>query len=125
METTKIAGCAGRCAGVACRTIGATWQLIDWREVGSIVLQGLVVLAVLTWHAGHETGAAVHRASDALATLWRRLWLPRRAAQRPMVHPLAELAEPLHRLSCRELRGLSGVRAKRAKHQLIAAYVAA
>ena len=137
METIKLAGYAGRCAGVACRTIAAAWQLIDWQEVAAIVGHGLIVLAVMTFHAGRETGAALHRLNGALATLWRRLWLPPvktaapvveapcKAAHRPMVHPLAELAEPLHRLSCRELRGLSGVRAKRAKVWLVAAYVAA
>lgn len=131
MNTQTIAGTAGRIAGrcyVAAR-------LIEWREVGAIVWHGLITLAVMTWHAGYETGRAVHRANDALAALWRRLWVPPvvsppavpqstpttlLVAAPAAIHPLAALAADLELLSCRELRSLGGIRAKRSKHQLIA-----
>lgn len=136
MNTQTIAGTAGRIAGrcyVAAR-------LIDWREVGAIVWHGLITLAVMTWHAGYETGRAVHRANDALAPLWRRLWVapvvspPKPPQSTPTtllvaapvaVHPLAELAAEMESLSCRQLRTIGGIRAKRSKRQLIAAICAA
>lgn len=136
MNTQTIAGTAGRIAG-RCYVVA---RLIDWREVGAIVWHGLVVLAVMTYHAGYETGRAVHGANDALAALWRRLWLPpvvpppavpQQPPQRPVaatqaaIHPLAALAADLELLSCRELRSLGGIRAKRSKQQLIAAICAA
>lgn len=136
MNTQTIAGTAGRIAG-RCYVVA---RMIDWREVGAIVWHGLITLAVMTWHAGYETGRAVHRASDALATLWRRLWVapvvsPPEAPQQPLqrltvaapvaVHPLAELAAELESLSCRQLRTIGGIRAKRSKQQLIAAICAA
>jgi hypothetical protein len=100
----------------------------------------IAALAVWLYCAGYETGRAVHRANDALATLWSRLWVPPVASppeapaqplQRPLaasqaaIHPLAQLAADLELLSCRELRSLGGIRAKRSKHQLIAAICAA
>lgn len=135
MKNHTIAGTAGRIAG-RCYVVA---RLIDWRKIGAIVWQGLVVLAVMTWHAGYETGRAVHRANDALAALWRRLWVPpvvsppeppQQPLQRPVavsqaaIHPLAQLAADLELLSCRELRDLGGIRAKRSKQQLIAAICA-
>lgn len=136
MNYSTIAGAAGRIAG-RCYVVA---RLIDWQEVGAIVWHGLVVLAVMTYHAGYETGRAVHCANDALAALWRRLWVPpvvsppavpQQPLQRPVavsqaaIHPLAQLAADLELLSCRELRSLGGIRAKRSKHQLIAAICAA
>lgn len=136
MKNHTVAGTAGRIAGrcyVAAR-------LIDWEEVGAMVWHGLVIVAVMTWHAGYETGRAVHRANDALAALWRRLWVPPVVSppavpQQPLqrltvavpvaVHPLAELAAELESLSCRQLRTIGGIRAKRSKQYLIAAICAA
>jgi len=131
MKNHTIAGTAGRIAG-RCYVVA---RMIDWREVGAIVWHGLIVLAVMTYHAGYETGRAVHCANDALAVLWRRLWVPPVVSppeprQQPLqrltvavpvaVHPLAQLAADLELLSCRELRDLGGIRAKRSKQQLIA-----
>lgn len=136
MKNHTIAGTAGRIAG-RCYVVA---RLIDWEEVGAIVWHGLIVLAVMTYHAGYEIGRAAHRANDALAALWRGLWVrpvvsPPEAPQQPLqrltvavpvaIHPLAQLAADLELLSCRELRSLGGIRAKRSKHQLIAAICAA
>jgi hypothetical protein len=136
MNYCTIAGTAGRIAG-RCYVVA---RLIDWREVGAIVWHGLIVLAVMTWHAGYENGRAVHCANDALAALWRHLWVPpvvsppeapQQPLQRPVavsqaaIHPLAELAAELESLSCRQLRTIGGIRAKRSKQQLIAAICAA
>jgi hypothetical protein len=135
MNYSTIAGAAGRIAG-RCYVVA---RLIDWREVGAIVWHGLIVLAVMTWHAGRETGRAVHCANDALAALWRRLWVPPvvsppEAPAQPLqrltvavpvaIHPLAELAAELESLSCRQLRTIGGIRARRSKQQLIAAICA-
>lgn len=128
-----MAARCGRAAGIAWRHTAQTARLIDWQEVGAIVWHGLIVLAVLTWHAGRETGSAVHRANDALAALWRRLWAPAvphtpepakaapRGSQAPAVHPLAAVAAELAELSNRELRTIAGIAARRSKHQLIGA----
>jgi hypothetical protein len=127
MNTQTIAGTAGRIAGrcyVAAR-------LIDWREVGAIVWHGLITLAVMTWHAGYETGRAVHRANDALAPVVSPPKPPQSTpttllvAAPVAVHPLAELAAEMESLSCRQLRTIGGIRAKRSKRQLIAAICAA
>jgi hypothetical protein len=130
-QTTLAAHC-GRAAGIAWRHTAQTLRLIDWREVCAIVWHGLVVLAVLTWHAGFETGAAVHRANDRMAALWRHLWVPavestaeaaaappRVACATPTVHPLAVVAAELAELTNRELRAVAGIAARRSKHQLI------
>jgi hypothetical protein len=138
MELKTAAGTAGRVCGTAWRGLQWANQRIDWQEVAAIVGHGLVALVVLVYCAGFELGRAVHRADDALAGLWRQLWVPQdvadvpaeKAATRrpvvvaPMVHPLAALAEELESLSCRELRRLSGVRAKRSKVWLVGAVCA-
>lgn len=95
----------------------------------------IATLAVWLYCAGYETGRAVHRANDALAALWRRLWVPPvvsppeapqwthttlLVAAPVAVHPLAELAAEMESLSCRQLRTIGGIRAKRSKRQLIA-----
>jgi len=128
MKNHTTAGAAGRIAGRCYVAV----RLIDWREVASIVWHGLIVLAVMTWHAGYETGRIVHRANDSLAAFWRHLWVPpvvsppHQTLQRLTVavpvaiHPLAELAADLELLSCRQLRDLGGIRTKRSKHALIA-----
>lgn len=138
MELKTAAGVAGKVCGTAWRGLQWANHQIDWREVGAIVWHGLIVLAVMTYHAGYETGRAVHCANDTLAALWRRLWVPQDAAvapvmtahppavlAQPAIHPLALIADDLQLLSCRQLRQLGGIRAKRSKAYLIAALCAA
>lgn len=125
--TTTFAGTAGRITGTAARHIAHAWSLIDWAEVGTIVLHGLVALVVLTWHAGRLTGRACHRVNDQLAAFWRNLLVPMPTdttpEPEPMADPIADVVEAVARLealTCRELRELTGCRRKLAKRQLIA-----
>lgn len=98
----------------------------------------IAAVAVWVYCAGFELGRAVHRANDVLAAVWRRVWAPQDAADapvmtahppavlaRPAIHPLVMIADGLQLLSCRQLRQVSGIRARRSKAYLIAALCAA
>ena len=65
MNTTTIAGTAGRLAGHAARGLIWAYREIDWAEVADVVLHGIKVLIVLTLLAGRLT----RRAWDALPVL--------------------------------------------------------
>lgn len=125
MEPKTAAGIAGRVCGTAWRGLQWANQQIDWREVAAIFGHGLVALVVLAYYAGFELGRAVRRANGVLAALWRRLWVPPAAPAQPAVHPLAMIADELQTLSCRQLRQVGGIRAKRSKAYLIGAICAA
>jgi len=120
-------------------------QQIDWAEVGQIVLQGLITLAVLTYLAGWYLGRWLHRANDQLARFWVQLVLPADLSNlgevakpqsqtdliqmdkvahtppAPMQHPLAEVAAELLELTAAELRSVLGTRQRCSKAQLVAA----
>ena len=66
MTTTALAGHAGRIIGTAARIA----RQIDWREVFTIVVLGLVTTALLTYEAGRLTGRFVHDLNDTLAREW-------------------------------------------------------
>ena len=91
MKTIFIAGHAGRIAGISYRTIRNLAAQIDWREVFTITVLGLVTLVLLTYEAGRVTGRAVHALNDALAREWVAACgvLERPAA--PIVHPVAPI----------------------------------
>ena len=63
---TTIAGHAGRISGTAARLT----RQIDWREVFTIVVMGLVTTALLTYETGRLTGRFVHALNDTLAREW-------------------------------------------------------
>lgn len=126
MNTTTIAGTAGRITGTTARGLIWVHRTIDWAEVGAIVLHGLQILTVILLMAGRAT----RRAWDALPALseqlGRRYALLLLGKPAPAaIHPLAELGAQLEALSCRELQALSGSRRKLAKRQLVALLVAA
>jgi hypothetical protein len=76
MTELTTAARMGRVAGIAYRETARVMAMIDWAEVGTIVLHGLVAAVVLTYYGGLLTGRAVHRANDQLARAWVRLWVP-------------------------------------------------
>lgn len=119
--------------------------LIDWAEVGQIVLHGLITLAVLTYLAGWYLGRWLHRANDQLSRAWVQLWVPGAAETvhtpdplhcngsapgaaesvhtpnpQPQLHPLAALATELQQLSAAELRQLLGTKRRCSKAELVA-----
>ena len=121
MNTTTIAGTAGRLAGHAARGLIWAYREIDWAEVADVVLHGIKVLIVLTLLAGRLT----RRAWDALPVLSERLgrWysallVPSAPAAAP--EPVRPSISNLEQLSNRELRELLGIRRKLAKRQLLA-----
>jgi hypothetical protein len=74
---TTIAGTAGRITGHAARLTlqGARHarrlaEQIDWQEVATIVVLGIVTAVALTWEAGFRTGRFIHDLNDALAREW-------------------------------------------------------
>jgi hypothetical protein len=69
----STASTAGRLAGLAVARTRSTLALIDWAEVGQIVLHGLIAVAVAVYVAGELTGRAVHAASAALGRFHVRL----------------------------------------------------
>jgi len=138
MTKTNFAGAAGRITGTAFAHARRAAALIDWAEVGQIVLHGIVTIAVMTYLAGEFTGRTLHRLNDQLAALWRSLWCAapevlaepaaapiRPALVAPALHPLALIADELMLHTRRELNAITGLRGKAAKYQLVAAYVAA
>jgi hypothetical protein len=70
MNTTTIAGHAGRIAGTTIRVIRQVNSQIDWREVFTITALGLVTLVLMTYEAGRITGSTIHRLNDWLAREW-------------------------------------------------------
>lgn len=128
MESLTFAGSAGRWCGLAYGYARHTVALIDWREVASVVLQGLITLAILTYLAGEFSGRALHRFNDRLARLWVRLWVaPTQPAPQPapFFHPLADLASELEILPVRTLRTLTGVRSHAVRKSFLIAYAVA
>jgi hypothetical protein len=76
MTELTTAAHMGRVAGIAYRETARVMAMIDWAEVGTIVLHGLVAAVVLTYYGGLLTGRWVYRANDQLARAWVRLWVP-------------------------------------------------
>jgi hypothetical protein len=70
MTNQTTAARAGRLVGISYRETARVLRMIDWREVGSIVLRCLVALVVLTYVLGEATGRWTHRTNDGLAALW-------------------------------------------------------
>ena len=126
---------AGRLLGTAYAHTRRTVELIDWAEVGQIVLHGIVTTAVLVYLAGEYTGRTLHRLNDALSRVWVALWVPEPAPAAeptaepaqpvlappapPAVHPLVTVTQELEQLTCRQLRELTGCRRKLPKAQLV------
>lgn len=132
--TTAYAALAGRIAGTAYAHARRTISLIDWAEVGSIVLHGLQILIVLTLLAGRYT----RRAWDTLLQLSEAMgkayaaWIapaPQVLASPakqpiPAINPLLLIADDLASLTRRELQALTGCRRKLSKAQLVAIAIA-
>lgn len=119
------------------------WALIDWTEVGQIVIEGVVITAILTFMAGRGLGRWVHRLNDRLAAAWVRLWVGVPAAPAaarssvpvlllpaarpvagllmpaPVIAPAGPTAEQLMALTVRELMTLTGCRRKLSKRALV------
>jgi hypothetical protein len=76
MNNLSTAARLGRLTGITYRETAKVVRLIDWAEVGAIVLHMSVALVVCTYLLGKCTGEAVHGANARLARLWVRLWVP-------------------------------------------------
>ena len=130
MNTTTLAGTAGRITGHA--AAGVIWihRNTDWSEVWETVLQGLKVAIVLTLLAGRLT----RRWWDALPQWSEQLgqWYAARVAPVALpAFPVApvparvEVRQQLEGMTCRQLRDLTGIRRKMAKARLIELALAA
>lgn len=60
----------GQIAGIAYREVRDLMRQVDWQEVGTLVLHGIVAAVVLTYCLGLWTGRAVHKSSEWLAKRW-------------------------------------------------------
>lgn len=69
-HTARITGTAARLTLQAGRHARRLADQIDWREVTTIVVLGLVTAVALTWEAGYRTGRFVHQLNDAIAREW-------------------------------------------------------
>ncbi len=87
MNIDTIAGHAGRITGTTIRVAHQINSQIDWREVATIVVLGLVTMVALTWEAGFRAGRFVHDLNDALAREWV-------AALGVLERPAASTVEP-------------------------------
>jgi hypothetical protein len=119
MNTTTLAGAAGRAAGTVARHL---IHEVNWQEVAALVLDCLTALAILTLLAGRATRRAwdaLPGLSEALGRWYARLLVPPTPVAPPAVHPLAALATDLEHLTCRELRHLVGTRRRLAKRELV------
>ena len=76
MTELTTAARLGRLTGTTYRETARVVRLIDWAEVGAIVLHMTVALVICTYVAGKCTGEAVHGANATLARFWVRLWVP-------------------------------------------------
>jgi hypothetical protein len=76
MNNLSTAARLGRLTGTTYRETAKVVRLIDWAEVGGIVLHMTVALVVCTYLLGKCTGEAVHGANATLARFWVRLWAP-------------------------------------------------
>jgi hypothetical protein len=109
MNTTTLAGAAGRTAGTVARYL---IHEVNWQEVAALVLDCLTALAILTLLAGRAT----RRAWDALPVLSEALG---RWYARLLVGTARPCRAELQAMTCRELRTLVGTRRRLAKRQLI------
>ena len=97
---------------------------IDWRMVATVVIEGLVAIAVGLWLAtvwAHRTTITLsERLGQCYAALLTKPQTVAAVTIAPMVHPMAELAVELEAMTCNQLRDLIGTRKKVRKAQLIA-----
>jgi hypothetical protein len=128
MNTTTLAGHAGRFAGTTARIL---IHEVDWAEVADLVIDCLKVAIVMALLAGRYT----RRAWDALPGISEQLgrWYSRRlVAARATYAPVAvaarvtaDRATSLARLTNRQLMVLAGTRRRLPKAQLIQMVMAA
>ncbi len=99
---------------------------IDWREVVTIVIHGLVTAAFLAWFSVTWTRRQVLTLSERMGRIYSSVLVKRSATTKvnPMVHPLAEVAAQLDSLTCKELRKVVGVKRNVRKGHLIAYAIA-
>lgn len=127
MNTTTLAGRAGRITGTIARGLIWAYHAIDWAEALALVIACLQILIVMLLLAGRAT----RRAWDALPVLSERLgrWYSRRlvgpARVTPAGTPAPARRRDLEQLTHRELMALAGTRRKLAKRQLIEQLVTA
>lgn len=98
---------------------------IDWREVRSIVRQGVVIIAAASIAAAQLAVPTLVRMSAALGRWYRTMLVGATAAmQPPAIHPLMEVAAALERFTSSDLRHMTGIRRKASKRYLAAVAVA-
>jgi hypothetical protein len=87
------------------------WALIDWTEVGQIVIEGVVITAILTFMAGRGLGRWMHRLNDQMAAAWVRLWVvPDRAVKESLtVDTSAEPVSAAYQLLLPAARPVAGL----------------
>jgi hypothetical protein len=103
-----------------------TMNEIDWREVVTIVIHGLVTTAFLIWFSVTWTRRQVLTLSERIGCIYSSVLVKQSATTKvnPMVHPLAEIAAELDTLTCKELRKIVGVKRNVRKAHLIAYAIA-
>ncbi len=128
---TYQAGCVtGRALWPAIHTVtrALRWAIseIDWREVATIVLHGLVAAVVLVWTAAIWIRCQVLTLSERIGRTYAAFLVKQSATAKvnPMVHPLAEIAYELDALTCKELRKITGMKRNVRKAHLIAYAIA-
>lgn len=109
MNTTTLAGAAGRTAGTVARHL---IHEVNWQEVAALVLDCLTALAILTLLAGRAT----RRAWDALPGLSEALG---RWYARLLVGAARPCRRELERLTQRQLMAVVGTRRRLAKRELV------
>jgi hypothetical protein len=99
---------------------------IDWREVATIFIHGLVATAVLVWFVATWIRRQVLTLSERIGRTYAAFLVKQSATTKvnPMVHPLAEIASELDALTCKELRKIVGVKRNVRKAHLIAYAIA-
>lgn len=98
---------------------------IDWREVRSIIRQGVVIIAAASITAAQLALPTLVRISAALGRWYRTMLVGAAAAmQSPAIHPLMEAAAQMERFTCNDLRRMTGIRRKASKRFLAAMAVA-
>lgn len=110
MDNLTTAARAGRLAGIAARETVKAVRMVDWEEVGAIVVHGLVIAVVGTYCLGLWTGRAVHGCSEWLAERWpTKPRMPRLHKAPAVVHrrlPVRTL-EPVLQARWLKARGMS------------------
>jgi hypothetical protein len=91
----------------------------DWAPYIERIVRVVAAVLVAVYAAGYCCGEWLHRLNDDITALVVR----RPAPVAPLQHPLAAIAADMERLTCRELRAMTGIKGKANKAALITAAI--